>query len=534
MKNISDLKNLRFTVVGGARSGLSCLKLLQYFNLNVFLTDKNELSISTIEFLNEAKIPFEHKGHSELKILENTDVLIISPGLPLNTTLILNAKKNNIPVVSEIEIASWFFLDNIYYSGITGTNGKSTTTNYLSQLLNFHGQSIACGNIGRPLSEVILEIHQQKNNSKPYYLSIELSSYQLECIYTLRPHCTCLLNIQNDHLDRYETIEEYLKAKWRLILLTRDDGLTIIEENVLKQALDLGLALPKCKIIILKNSTCSKGRLQIASDLTQQNIINIETNSNLPISIYKELKTLPLQNLLHQNNVHFAGINYNKEENSAYISFYENRMKRPYSQWNIHNCCLKGLHNVTNLLTATLMAEFLRVDFSFLFIQWENDLTQYVHLPHRMEIISKENENYLDQNQKEKNLTIINDSKATNVESTCVALKSFHKNIRLLVGGQPKGDSYLPLVNSVEINKIKIYPFGKSAPLISNELKEFEFLCAKNSSSMLEAAKMALLDAQDNDVLLLSPACSSFDEFKDYEHRGQVFRDWAISCIKGT
>ena len=197
MNNIPDYHHVRFTLAGAARSGLSCAKLLKKFSAQVFVTDEKKLSPETENILKDAKIPYEHAGHSLQKISANTDVLVISPGILLSSPLVIHAKQNNIPVISEVEVASWFFPENIICFGITGTNGKSTTTNYLASLLQINNNSIACGNIGKSVSEVILEMYENNVSlEQSTYLSIELSSYQLETIYSLRPHCTCFLNLQ--------------------------------------------------------------------------------------------------------------------------------------------------------------------------------------------------------------------------------------------------------------------------------------------------------------------------------------------------
>lgn len=515
-------EKFRYTIAGAARSGLSCAKLLKKFKAQVFLTDLNKISPETENFLKENEIDYECNGHSFEKIISNSDILIISPGILLSSPLVIKAKENNIPVVSEVEVASWFFPKNVECFGITGTNGKSTTTNYLADLLKLKYNAIACGNIGKPVSEIVLEILEKnsvkKHATESYYLCIELSSYQLETIYSLRPLCTSFLNLQNDHLARYETMNEYLKAKWRLILLTKDNGLAIIEENVLKQAILLGLSLPKCKIFVVTNE---KNKEPISS--------KIKSELLLPIAIYKELKNLSLQQLLFPYEINTVKINYNTESNSANINF----TTPTQYEWNIKNSCLNGIHNIANILNASLIADFLGLSKNIILKQWEKESTKYIQLPHRMEFIGKENQIFFDTNKTDKKVSIINDSKSTNVESTLVALRSFHKPIRLLLGGEPKGDSYLPIVSNQKTKfKVTVYPFGKAAPIISSELNGHIPMSAENYPNMLSAAKQALLDCESGDIILLSPACSSFDEFKDYEHRGNTFRSWAISCFK--
>jgi UDP-N-acetylmuramoylalanine--D-glutamate ligase len=530
MKDLNQLKHLRFTIIGGARSGLSCIKLLRYFNLNVSLSDNNQLSEKTIQYLNEHNIPFEHNGHSFSKIIENTDILIISPGIPLSSELTIQANKKNIPILSEIEIASWFFTENIISFGITGTNGKSTTTNYLAHLLKQVGYSFACGNIGTPLSEIVYHVHEKKLFDSPVYLSIELSSYQLESIHYFQPRYSCFLNLQNDHMARYESMDEYLKAKWRLILLTQNNGLAVIEKNVLNHAIKIGLPLPKCSIVILDSI---ESELIIENQLLENksieypnNEVTLCNNELLPIALYKELKNQKIEKLIPKSNFYTAKIHYLVAKNSAQILFSYGKNEIPTILWDIKNSILNGVHNIINMISASILVQAENIPIQLIIKEWEKLSSNYVQLSHRLEVIDKENSLFKNDSGITKKLTIINDSKATNVESTLVAVKAFNSFIRLLIGGEPKGDSYLPIMETKDHRKIKIYPFGKAGPKIFEELKNSS-ACANTSPTLLQAAELAFLEANENDIILLSPACSSFDEFKDFEHRGQIFCNWA-------
>ncbi|MES2615216.1 MAG: UDP-N-acetylmuramoyl-L-alanine--D-glutamate ligase [Bdellovibrionota bacterium] len=518
MKNISHLKNTNFTIAGAARSGISCAKLLKKFGLKVFLTEEKKLSTETEAILKEIGISFEQEGHSIDKIINNTDILIISPGILLSSPLVIAAKKNNILVASEVEVASWFFPENVICCGITGTNGKSTTTHYLANLLKLEHAAVACGNIGTPVSEAVFNLYEKNLLEDNYYLCIELSSYQLETIYSMGPLCTCFLNLQNDHLARYENMDEYLKAKWRLILLTRDDGLAIIEENVLARAVHLGLSMPKCKIFVLTEHKPFTHR--------QQQSEYKNTGINLPIAIYKELKNLSIEQLIPSSSLNHAHVAYDANTNSAQINFND------HEKWDVKNSCLNGKHNIINILVASLMAEFSGLYKNRILRQWEKETTKYAPLPHRLEHIGSAKQIYIDSHKNKKTVTIINDSKATNVESTLVALQAFHKPIRLLLGGEAKGDSYLPIIEITNKDNLIIYPFGKAAPIIREQLSQFKNVRPHNFSNMLAAANEVLLECENGDIILLSPACSSFDEFKDFEHRGNVFRAWAISCFE--
>nr|BFD30570.1 UDP-N-acetylmuramoyl-L-alanine--D-glutamate ligase [Pigmentibacter ruber] len=516
---LEDLHNLNFYIAGAGISGIAIAKLLKKNNINVFLIENKIISESTKKQLQELNISFEDSFQDTTKLIKNCHILIISPGILLSNPLILACKSNNIPVISEIEAASWFISKECNILGITGTNGKSTTTNYLSQLLQKKFKPIACGNIGLSLSEAIL------NNSNTDTYVIELSSYQLETTLTLNPICSIFLNIQNDHLQRYETIYEYLKAKWRLVLLTSDNGFVIIEKTVLKLALFYGLSLPKAKIIVIdeeKNQNFDKNKLNI-------NYSRFYSSKILPISIYKELKNLDIYSLLLPDQYYTVYSKY-CDNNSSQIEYYFENQK---ISWSIKKACLPGKHNMYNILAASLCAFFLGLSENDIVKQWEESLTNYQHLPHRLEKINANFSFYNDENNNSKNLLIINDSKATNVESTLVALKSFNSPIRLLIGGEPKGDSYLPLTEFLGNNVVKIYPFGQAASKIVSELKDYKKYIANTSDKLIIAANLALKEALDEEIILLSPACSSFDEFKNFEQRGNIFRNWALSHLRG-
>ncbi len=531
MQTTPLLNNLKYTIVGAARSGLSCAKLLKKFSAHVFITEENKLTFQTEKMLQENDISYEHGGHNFEYIILNSDVIVISPGVLLNSPLLIKARESNIPILSEVEVASWFFPENVVCFGITGTNGKSTTTNYLASLLQLKYNAIACGNIGKPVSEVILETYEKNLTQNIFYLCIELSSYQLETIYSLNPLCTCFLNLQNDHLARYETENEYLKAKWRLILLTNENGLAIIDKYVLNQVIKAGLSLPKCKILVIDNEENTASSKNFTGESKNSVTHKINRGVQLPIAIYHELKKTPFAQLIPFDCFNTVKVSHDKNKNSSHIICHFINGKKELI-WDIKNACLNGIHNTINILNASLIAEFIGLPLNFIFQQWEKESTQYIHLSHRLEQIGKNEQIFMDANNNKKHLTIINDSKATNVESTLVALKSFNKPIRLLLGGEPKGDSYLPIAKFIKENLVAIYPFGKAAPYISSELQSFSKNIAKNSINMLAASQQALIECDEGDILLLSPACSSLDEFKNFEHRGDAFRSWVISCFE--
>lgn len=524
-----SLNSFKFFVIGAARSGINAAKILKKFGAFVFVSENREISKEIENELIKHEIFFESGGHSYQKILKECDVLVLSPGISLHSEIVLLAKKHQIIVVSEIEIASWFLDQNIFCLGITGTNGKSTTTNYTSQLFRRAGwNAFACGNIGQSFSQVLLDSHALSNDLTKNLYVLELSSYQLETTYSFRPFCTAILNLQNDHLERYENIYEYLKAKWRLVLMTHDDGLAILDEEVLFMAVKMGLVLPRCRVVVMTTQKSDPKYFK-----AHQNLIREKTSSgrNLPVSIYHGIKNLNLKDLIYESNLDIISCQYDQGKNSVEVFFQGNNSD---AIWRVENSCLSGEHNSLNILCASLMAKHLGISDEVILLQWESKTTAYEHLPHRLERIGLKEQKFIDINHNVKRVTIVNDSKATNMESTFVALKSFQEPIRLLLGGQPKGDSYLPLINFIGHGLIKIYPFGKAGNLIASELNSCGHAVSQPQPHLIQAAELALSECQDGEVLLLSPGCSSFDEFKDFEHRGNTFRNWAISCFKGN
>jgi UDP-N-acetylmuramoylalanine--D-glutamate ligase len=519
-----NIKGLHFFIAGAAKSGISAAKLLKNHGANVFVTEERTISPETKKVLNEFNIPYEQEGHSLNKILTECGIMVLSPGIPLNKDISLICKKNKIPIVSEIEVASWFMDPNDICLAVTGTNGKSTTVNYLSQLVSQSKyKSKACGNIGISVSQTLID------SPDTNLFSIEFSSYQLETTYSLRPLCTALLNLQNDHLGRYENLEEYLKAKWRLILLTDDNGIAIIDKNIIKMALKMGLSMPRSRVIIIDDNSLHNGKNCLRTSKIDPLLTKFEFSKTLPIPIYQELKNLDFDNLIFENQFEYAYAKYNTTNGSIHISLMLQKHKKI---WEISKPCLPGKHNMTNVLCASLMAMYIGIPEKTILSQWEDDISLYEHLPHRLEKISVGWKTYIDNSYHEKKLLIINDSKATNVESTLVALESFQQPIRLLLGGEPKGDSYLPIITYLNKNLLKIYPFGKAINIINNELMRHKEYIAKSSKDMLSAADLAIDESKENEIILLSPGCSSFDEFNNFEHRGDVFRKWAVSHLK--
>ena len=508
------IQNTRFWIAGSARSAISAAQLLHSAGAQIFLTDAQDITAKSKQLLNDLKIPFEENGHSLHKLATNCDCLILSPAILLNHPLAIEARKLMLPVVSEIEVGAWFLDPKHKIVAITGTNGKSTTTHYLAQLFAREGfGNIPCGNYGIPFTQAIVQ------NKQTSWFALELSSYQLETTYTLRPHVSILLNLQSDHLQRYQTLEEYLKAKWRIILLTRDDGLCIIDRPVAAMAAKMGLAFPKASLCLLDSEN---------ADFSESLDFKFEKLGavSLPVASYGEMSQLSLEQFLAPLPCGRAQVR------TAAKPGYEFQIRAATNEFSgeIAEPCLPGAHNRTNCLAATAAAAFLGMDPQTLVSQWELKSSQYAHLAHRLETVLPKNTNFIDTQGRQKTLHIINDSKATNIESTKVALNSFSGQVRLLLGGEPKGENFSLLCEPILNSVTRVYAFGRAAKQILDDCESIAGLFALSQNSLLQAAALALEEADNGDIILLSPACASFDEFKNFEHRGEIFKEWALTC----
>ena len=523
-----------FWIAGAARSGIAAALLLKKRGATVFVTDSNVVAEPSRKLLLEAGIAFEEGGHNVNAFIQNADFLVLSPAIPLNKGLALVALQNSIPILSEIEVASWFLNSIQTVVAITGTNGKSTVTHYLAQLFAHAGQkAVPCGNIGLPFSTAVCD------SANFNVFSLELSSYQLESTFSLSPAATVLLNLQSDHLARYLTMEQYLRAKWRLALLTADSGICAIDFSLLTMALKLGLPLPRCQIVVL-NQPWPQGSSQRQSVLNRVG----KGAQKLPIATYGELSHLSAAQLLAMASFGYAWVETSPpgQNGTQGKSTFVFHCGSTHVEHTFVEPCLPGEHNLQNLAAASAVALFLGTSSSVVFAQWERATSSYVHLPHRLEFVGGQLVRVAatTSNAALKTISIVNDSKATNVESALVALRSFSGNVRLLLGGEPKGESFLPLFEFLRKSLVCIYPFGAAASLIQKEFNQSAFFqthrnaLAGNFKNLLEAADAALADSNNGDTLLLSPACASFDEFKNFEHRGDIFREWGLKAVHAT
>lgn len=433
---MEDLKKL--VILGGGESGLGAALLGKKYNWLVFLSERGSIpEKNKLRLLKEA-ISFEENGHSTEKILV-ADLVVKSPGIPDEAPIVVRLLEEGIPVISEIEFA-FQYKGNAIIIGITGTNGKSTTTALTYHLLWGGQKSVGLGgNIGYSFARILAE-----EGEKEVYV-LELSSFQLDGIKEFRPNVGILLNISPDHLDRYAyRMENYVQAKFKLTANQQKSDWFIYNQD----------------------------DSWISDYIDKHELIG---NSCPVRSVYPEYRG-PLE-----IKGHF---------------------------FRLSNPALKGPHNLFNAHCAILAALLVGIPANRI----QERLDNFVSLPHRMERVGEI-----------KGVSFVNDSKATNVESVFYALQSVESPVIWIVGGVDKGNDYSTLL-SVVAEKVKgIICMGVDNHRI---IKAFGHLNKplREVKSAQEAVSEGFLMAADGDIVLLSPACASFDLFKNYEDRGMQFK----------
>jgi UDP-N-acetylmuramoylalanine--D-glutamate ligase len=434
-------------VLGAAESGIGAALLAKQHGYNVFVSDGGKIKDNYKAELVANGIAFEEGQHSVEKIL-GADEVMKSPGIPENNELVKKIRAKGIPVISEIELA-YRFKGNSKIIAITGSNGKSTTTTLIYHMCKTGGLDCALvGNIGYSFAKQVAE------NPKPWYVA-EISSFQLDDIKTFRPDVAVLLNITEDHLDRYEyKFENYIKSKFRII------------EN--QQPGDYFIYCDDDEVIMQHLQT-----------------IALLTNP-MPFTMKHELT------------------------NGAWINNDQMIIKAANERisMSIYDFALKGKHNQYNTMAAGLagVAVGIRKE------KIREAVTTAEGLEHRMEDVAVV-----------RGVRFINDSKATNINSTWYALDSMDQRVILILGGLDKGNDYTILYEFV--HKIKaIVCLGVDNAKIHKAF-EGRVQVINDTLSAKQAVRECYKLAEKGDVVLLSPACASFDLFKNYEDRGRQFKD---------
>ena len=441
-----ELANKNVCVIGLGITGYYTAKWLASIGAKVTVTDKKdpkELDSETLQELKNLGITLELGFHKTSTIL-NSDVIIPSPGVPLDIEPMALARKKNILILGELDILSRYL--NAKIIAITGTNGKSTVTTLIGELLLATGQDVFVGgNLGTPPVKLILE------KKTPRYLVLEISSFQLDLSRTFSPDIAILLNITPDHLDRYNSFEDYIKSKFSIFNNQTSDQYAI-----------LNLDDP----VIAANKIHTQARLLFYS-ITQSKDVCAFISGN------KIVTSPPL----------------------------------PSCEISVSGYKLLGTHNLSNLLSVVITGLLLGLDKPFI----ERAISTFRSLPHRFEYIGTFN-----------NRIFIDDSKATNVDATVKAVSSLNQDMVLILGGRHKGADYAPIVEAAKGKIRHAILLGEAKELIAKALEGN--LPYSMADTMEMAVKMAYEISLPGDAILLSPACSSFDMFRDYKHRGEEFK----------
>jgi UDP-N-acetylmuramoylalanine--D-glutamate ligase len=440
----------RIGVLGAGESGTGAAVLAKKQGYKVFVSDLGEIKPVYKKILKQFNIKWEENKHTDKKILK-CDEIIKSPGISEKTAMILKIRDHKIPILSEIEFAGRYTKARTIC--VTGSNGKTTTTNLIYHIFKKAGYNIGlAGNIGRSFAfQVAEEDHD--------YYALELSSFQLDDIHDFKPDVAVLTNISSDHLDRYDyNINKYIESKFRITMnLTQDDYFIY----------------------------CGDDRI-IANYLAQN---KIETNL-LPFSLIKQ-----------KNQTAYI------DNNQLIINYLNNQLTM-----NIDELSLKGKHNTYNSMAAGIAARVLELRKETI----RESLSDFQGVEHRLEPFIKV-----------RDVEFINDSKATNVNSTWYALESMDKPVVWIAGGVDKGNEYTMLQELVKEKVKAIVCLGKDNSKIHEAFK-FNVKDIADASTMEEAVKKAYHLANKGEVVLLSPACASFDLFENYEDRGNQFK----ACIR--
>ncbi len=443
----ADFQGKRVTVVGMARSGVAAARALHALGARVAITDKKPIEQLAREKkeLGSGSIVVHAGGHPD-RLFIDTDLIVLSPGVP-KIPQVMAARRHGVTVISELELA-WLLSDSPF-AGITGTNGKSTVTTLTGLMLERAKKKVlVAGNIGNALTEDPRLLAGQD------WIVAELSSFQLEDIETFRPRAAAVLNVTQDHLDRYRNIAEYAGAKARIFMNQRKEDFLVLnfDDPLVKQ-----------------------------------------------MAKQTEATVIPFSRLLRFNPGACVL--------DGYLTFNGRRVVA------VDEIKIKGVHNIENALAAAALSLSAGADTKSVAAV----LRTFPGLEHRLEFVREKD-----------GVTYINDSKGTNVGAVLKSLEGFDRPVILIAGGYDKGSDFRPLRAPVKQRVKLLILIGAAADKMAAALgKSTETVFAK---TLQEAVGLARTRAGRGDAVLLSPACASFDMFRDFEDRGRQFKE-AVNAL---
>jgi UDP-N-acetylmuramoylalanine--D-glutamate ligase len=444
---MTDVNGKRVLVVGFARSGRAVAPCLSRRGALVTVSDSRPpwAFEAEIRDLLAHKIGLELGQHREETFLRQ-DLIVVSPGIFPEPPALQAARQQGIPIVPEIEAASWFLESRLV--GITGSNGKTTAAALAGKMLEASGfESFVGGNIGIPLIAAVDQV------SPDATVVAELSSFQLEAIRDFHPHVAVLLNLTPNHLDRHPSFDAYVRAKAQIFRNQTEDDLAILNADD-PTVMSLASEIRSRKAFFSRKQNLPEG-VFVTDGTIRYRVGNLER-------VLLETREVPL----------------------------------------------RGDFNVENVLAAAATACALGADFAAL----RRAVQEFQAVEHRLEFVREV-----------RGVEFFNDSKATSVDAAANALSAFDRGVHLILGGKDKGAPYAPLRRLLEGRVRYVYVIGAAAERIAKQLTGAAELV--RAGDLETAVRESFRLAEPGDVVLLSPACASFDQFQDFEHRGRVFKE---------
>jgi UDP-N-acetylmuramoylalanine--D-glutamate ligase len=442
-----DLNNKRVLVVGLGKSGVASALFLKSRGARVTVSDSKPES----ELRNEILILLEHGitvetgGHGD-RTFRGQDLIVLSPGVPVDAPQLAQARNLGEPVIGEIELAAQFLAGPI--AAITGANGKTTTTALAGEIIAAGKFStLVGGNIGTPAISLVDQA------GPATWTVLEVSSFQLETIAEFRPRIAVILNITPDHLDRHKTFVNYVGAKARVFENQCADDFSILNAD---EPTTAGLA-----------------------DRTRAQLFWFSRNKEIEKGAFAR---------------------------GTHIYFRDGHGEREIMP--LADVPLKGAHNLENVLAGVSIGMLVGCQPE----QIREAVRNFKAVEHRLEFVAKV-----------AGVDYYNDSKATNVDATIKALESFPANILLILGGKDKGSDYTVLTDLLRQRVKRVYTIGAAAAKIESQIQGAAEV--EHAETLENAVRRASESAVPGDVILLAPACASFDQFQNYEHRGRAFKE---------
>ena len=435
------IKNKKILILGMARSGYEAAKLLSKYGNKITVTDMKNQDEEKLEELKKLNVKFI-KSDDPSNLLDDVDLLIKNPGIRKDHKTVVIAKQKNIEVINEVEAAYRFLPSDITIVGITGSNGKTTTTTMIYDTIKKQTNKVhLAGNIGYPLSSIVLDVKSGD------ILIMEISDHQLLDMYKFKTNISVLTNLSEVHLDFHGDYESYKSIKKR----------------------------------IFNNHTISDIAIINQDNIDCKNITNDIKSMKKYFSTYNKTNSYLKDNYIYLNDKKIISL---------------------------QDILIKGNHNYENIMCALLVLDELNIDITYLI----DYLKSFKGVEHRIEFVCSKD-----------NVLYYNDSKSTNVVSTITALKSFETDTLLILGGLDRGHSFddlLPYMSNVKI----VFAYGEVNKRIYDWCLKNNIKCIKNNT-LKETISNIKENIKSGDVVLLSPACASWDQYESFEDRGNEFKE---------